>query len=140
MAIFTGKFWVKELMLGQTNILLGVLLICALAAAQRDRWRPAAVLVGLGTFVKPYAILLFPWFAIVGGLQAVLVSSTVLALGLVVPAAVYGWQGNMALLVRLASHGHGDHGAESPVSRKHLAGDNVGEMARTGSAGLGDWS
>ena len=97
-AIFTGKFWVKELMLGQTNILLGVLLIGALAAAQRNRWLPAAVLVGLGTFVKPYAILLFPWFAIVGGLQAVLVSSTVLVLGLVVPAAVYGWQGNVALL------------------------------------------
>ena len=98
-AIFTGKFWVKELMLGQTNILLGVLLICALAAAQRGRWRPAAVLVGLGTLVKPYAILLFPWLAIVGGPQAVLVSSTVLVLGLVVPAAVYGWQGNVALLL-----------------------------------------
>jgi hypothetical protein len=97
-AIFTGKFWVKELMLGQTNILLGVLLICALAAAQRDRWRPAAVLVGLGTLVKPYGILLVPWLAIVGGPPAILVSSTVLLLGLVVPAVVYGWQGNVALL------------------------------------------
>ena len=97
-AIFTGKFWVKELMLGQTNTLLGVLLMCALAAAQRDRWRPAAVLVGLGTLVKPYGILLVPWLAIVGGLQAALVSSAVLVLGLVVPAAVYGWQGNVALL------------------------------------------
>ena len=98
-AIFTAKFWVKELMLGQSNILLGILLIGALAAAQRDRWQLAAVLVGLGTFVKPYAILLLPWLAIVGGLQAVLVASTVLVIGLAVPAVVYGWQGNVALLV-----------------------------------------
>ena len=98
-ALLTGKFWVKELMLGQTNILLGLLLVGALAAGQRERWRLAAVLVGLGTFVKPYAILFLPWLAVVGGLQAVFVVSTVLVVGLVVPATVYGWQGNVALLV-----------------------------------------
>jgi hypothetical protein len=98
-ALLTGKFWVKELMLGQTNILLGLLLVGALAAGQRERWRLAAVLVGLGTFVKPYAILFVPWLAVVGGLQAVFVVSMVLVVGLVVPATVYGWQGNVALLV-----------------------------------------
>jgi len=46
-AILTGKFWVKELMLGQTNVLLGVVVILVLLAAQRGQWRRAGLLVGL---------------------------------------------------------------------------------------------
>jgi hypothetical protein len=96
--IITAKFWVKELVMGQTNVLLGVVLISALVAARRGRWRLAGALVGLGTFVKPYAMLLLPWLAVVGGLQAALAASTVIVFGLVAPAAVYGWHGNLALV------------------------------------------
>ncbi len=96
--IVTGKFWVRELVMGQTNAMLGVVLISALVAARRGRWPLAGALVGLGVFVKPYAILLLPWLAIVGGLQATAAAAAVLALGLIAPAAAYGWQGNLALL------------------------------------------
>ena len=97
-AILTGKFWVKELVMGQTNAMLGVVLISALVAARRGRWPLAGALVALGTFVKPYAILLFPWLAIVGGLQSAVAASAVLAIGLIAPAAAYGWHGNLTLL------------------------------------------
>jgi hypothetical protein len=94
----TGKFWVKELTFGQTNVLLGVILASALAAAERGRWRVAGALVGLGTFVKPYAVLLFPWLAIVGGLESALFAGAVLVAGLVLPALTYGWSENFTLL------------------------------------------
>jgi hypothetical protein len=91
----TGKFWVKELTFGQTNVLLAVILTGALAAAERGRWRLAGVLIGVATFVKPYALLLFPWLAGVGGLESAAIAAGVVAAGLVAPAIVYGWQANL---------------------------------------------
>jgi len=93
-AILTGKFWVKELMLGQTNVLLGVVLILVMLAAQRGQWRRAAVLVGLGFFTKPYAVLFLPWIAAAGGLAPAFITVVVTFAGLLLPATVYGWNGN----------------------------------------------
>jgi hypothetical protein len=97
-ALLIGKFVVKELVNGQSNVLLGVLLVSALVATQQDRRRLAGVLVGLAVFVKPYAILLLPWLAVTQGIAALLAAGTVLAAGLVLPAALYGWSGNLHLL------------------------------------------
>jgi hypothetical protein len=94
----TGKFWVKELTFGQTNVLLGVILAAALAFAERGRWRIAGALVGAGTFVKPYAVLLFPWVAVVGGLESAVIAGGVLLGGLLLPAITYGWSENLTLL------------------------------------------
>jgi hypothetical protein len=91
----TGKFWVKELTFGQTNVLLGVVLAAALAAGERGRWRAAAVLIGIATFIKPYALLLFPWLALVGGLEFAAIAGAVVVAGLIAPAVVYGWSGNL---------------------------------------------
>jgi len=93
-AILTGKFWVKELMLGQTNVLLGVVVILVLLAAQRGQWQRAAVLVGLGIFTKPYAVLFLPWIAVAGGLAPAVIAIVVTFAGLLLPATVYGWNGN----------------------------------------------
>ena len=56
-----GKFLVKEIAFGQTNILLGLVLLGAAFAAQRGRRLAAGVLVGVGVFVKPYALVFVPW-------------------------------------------------------------------------------
>ncbi len=96
--VLTGKFWIKELMLGQSNALLGAVLILALVAAQRGQWRRAGVLVGVGVFIKPYAIVLLPWLLLAGGAVPVALASAVIATGLVLPAAVYGWHGNVVEL------------------------------------------
>jgi hypothetical protein len=93
--LFMGKFYAHELALGQTNILLGTLLMGALLSSQIDQPVLAGTLVALGIFVKPYAVILLPWLALAGGLAGVAVALIVLAIGLGLPAFVYGWTGNL---------------------------------------------
>jgi hypothetical protein len=93
--LLMGKFYAHELNLGQTNILLGTLLIGALLAAQTDLRGATGALVALGVFVKIYAIVLLPWLVLVAGIPGLLVFLGVLIVGLAMPAAVYGWAGNL---------------------------------------------
>jgi hypothetical protein len=97
-ALLLAKSIVQELVNGQTNLLLGILLLSAFVAARRGRRGTAGALVGLGMFVKPYAIIMLPWLALVAGLPAVMAFAGVVAALLVLPAAVYGWRGNVDLL------------------------------------------
>jgi hypothetical protein len=97
--LFMAKFYLHELTLGQTNILLGTLLVAALLAVQIDHPLVAGGLIGLAAFVKPYALLLLPWLGFSYGLAAVGVALGVLAAGLLLPAAAYGWTGNLDLLL-----------------------------------------
>jgi alpha-1,2-mannosyltransferase len=96
--ILMAKFYVHELLLGQTNLLLGVLLVGALLAVQRDRALSAGALIGAAVFVKPYALILIPWLVVARGWRATAMAASVVAAGLVLPAAVYGWTGNLDLL------------------------------------------
>jgi hypothetical protein len=97
--LFMAKFYAHELTLGQTNIVLGTLLVGGLLAAQVDQPAIAGVLMGAAAFVKPYALLLLPWLAVSYGFSAALAAAFVLIAGLVVPALFYGWAGNAQLLV-----------------------------------------
>jgi hypothetical protein len=96
--LLMAKFFGHELTLGQTNLLLGALLVGALLAVQIDSPLVGAVLVGLAVFVKPYAMLFVPWLAVTQGLLPAALSIGVVAAGLLVPAVVYGWAGNLDLL------------------------------------------
>jgi hypothetical protein len=93
-----GKFYARELNLGQTNVLLGVTLVSALLAAERGRAVVAGALAGSGIFVKPYAAILLLWLPWNAGLPGVLSAGVALAGGLTLPAVLYGWQGNLDLL------------------------------------------
>jgi glycosyl transferase family 87 len=97
-ALLIAKFVVKELVNGQTNLLLATLLLAAVWFARRARPALAGVLTGMAVFVKPYAILFLPWLAVTQGAAAIAASLVVVAVGLVLPAVVYGWQGNLDLL------------------------------------------
>lgn len=96
--LFMGKFYGHELTLGQANILLGTLLVGALLAVRVDQPRAAGILVGMAAFVKPYALILLPWLAVGYGALPVLAAAGVVAIGLLLPAVVYGWSGNLDLL------------------------------------------
>ena len=98
-AVLMVKFYAHELTLGQTNILLGSLIVGALLAIQVDEPRVAGVLIGMAAFVKPYALLLLPWLIFSAGSAAAVACFIVLVAGLVLPAFVYGWTGNVELLV-----------------------------------------
>src|SRR5689334_4049675 len=117
--LFMVKFYAHELTLGQTNIVLGTLLVGGLLAAQVDQPAVAGVLMGSAAFVKPYALLLLPWLAVSYGYSAALAALIVLVLGLVLPAFVYGWTGNAQLLVQWFQTVTGSTGANL------LGADNV---------------
>src|SRR4029453_15875286 len=96
--LLTGKFIVIELVNGQTNALLGMLVVLALGASQAGRPALSGALVALSVFVKPYALLLLPWLALTQAARANISAIVVLLAGLTFPALVYGWRGNLDLL------------------------------------------
>lgn len=98
-ALFMVKFYAHELTLGQTNILLGVLLVGSLLSVQIDQPNLAGVLIGMAAFIKPYALLLLPWLGFSYGVVAASYAVAVLVAGLAAPAVIYGWSGNVDLLV-----------------------------------------
>lgn len=96
--LLTGKFLVKELALGQFNLPVALLLLGAVIAAQHGRGLAAGAAIAAGVFVKPYALVLVPWLAWTLGWRPLVPFGLVLAGGLVLPAASYGWNGNLTLL------------------------------------------
>ncbi len=96
--LLTGKFIVIELVNGQTNAMLGAFVVLALVAIQTGRPAAAGLLVAAAVFAKPYALLLLPWLVVTQGARASASAMAGLAVGLLVPAVQYGWQGNLDLL------------------------------------------
>ena len=95
--VVVAKFFVRELALGQTNALLAVLLLPAVVRP-RQHPRLAGFAAGVAVFVKPYAVLLLPWFAVRHPRAATLSFGLAVAAGLAFPIVGYGWAGNLALL------------------------------------------
>jgi hypothetical protein len=98
MLLLNGKFLVKELALGQFNLPVALLLMGAVIAARQDRGLVAGAAIAAAVFVKPYALILLPWLAWTVGWRSLIVFGLVLAVGLLVPAASYGWNGNLIQL------------------------------------------
>lgn len=93
--LLMGKFYASELNLGQTNLLLAVMLMAAYLAAEAGRGWVTGVLVGLAVFVKPYALIFVPWLWFAAGWTGLGVAVATAFAGLVAPALVYGWAGNL---------------------------------------------
>lgn len=91
------KFYGHELVLGQMNVLFGVVVACAAVAMRQGREGAAGVLIALALVVKPYAVIFLPWLlarrrgasigAAAGGVAAVVA----------VPALLYGMSGDIEL-------------------------------------------
>jgi hypothetical protein len=96
--LLMAKFYAHELTLGQSNLLLGALLVGAVLAVQIEQPIAAGALVGLAAFVKPYALIVAPWLGVTCGAVPLLATATVLLAGLAIPVLSYGWTGNLALL------------------------------------------
>ena len=75
-ALLVGKYFGRDLLLGQTNILLGTVLVAALLAAEAGARRTAGALVALGVFVKPYAVILVPWVWLAAGAPGLLAAAS----------------------------------------------------------------
>jgi hypothetical protein len=96
--LLTGKFLVKELVNGQFNLPLALLLFGAVMAAQHGKRLSAGAFVAAAVFIKPYALVMVPWLAWTQGWRPFVTFGLVLAAGLLLPVTAYGWDGNLALL------------------------------------------
>jgi len=92
-----AKFYAQELVLGQVNLLFAVIATTVLLAMRSGREVSAGALVALAIVIKPYAVLFLPWLVARRRLPSVVSASAGLAVALVLPAAVYGWEGNVTL-------------------------------------------
>lgn len=103
--LILGKYFLRELQLGQINalitaILLGMtwLLVRDEDAPSASRERTAGLLWGLASALKPYAVIFFPYFLLKRKWGALAPGSIFLAASLCVPAFFYGIRGNITVI------------------------------------------
>jgi hypothetical protein len=97
MIVVFGKFYAHELVLGQVNMLFAVIATCALLAMKTSREAAAGLLVALAIVIKPYAVLFLPWLVARGRIISAATGFGGLAIALLLPAIVYGFDGNIWL-------------------------------------------
>ena len=128
--LLNGKFLVKELAFGQFNLPVALLLLGAVISARYGRGFVAAIAIAAAVFVKPYA--LRP--------AALAVMDIRLAIGVGVrigvrvraalPAASYGWNGNLTLL-------HDWYRTVADTTAPNLLGLTTFRSPRCGRSGSG---
>jgi arabinofuranan 3-O-arabinosyltransferase len=91
------KFFGHEVVLGQVNTLLAVIVVLAVLAIRRGRETAAGLLVALAVVVKPYAIIFLPWLMARRRGRPLAAAAAGLAAVVAAPAVVYGLQGTIEL-------------------------------------------
>ena len=92
-----GKFYGHELILGQVNLLFGVVAVGSLLAIKAGRDVLAGALVALAIVVKPYAVIFLPWLVAQQRWRASLAATGGLAAALVLPMTRYSIDRTVAL-------------------------------------------
>jgi len=93
-----AKFYAHELVLGQVNLLFAVLVVLAIVWLRTGRDAGAGLLLALAVVVKPYAVIFAPWLATRRNHTAFVMMAAGLVVLLLLPAAKYGWDGNLRQL------------------------------------------
>jgi hypothetical protein len=92
------KFYAHELELGQVNILMAVLVVASAWQMQAGSEAAAGLLIAAAIVVKPYSVIFLPYLAARQRVASVAMAAGALAAVLLLPAAVYGFDGNVTLL------------------------------------------
>jgi hypothetical protein len=93
-----AKFYAHELVLGQVNLLFAVIVVLAIVLMRRGRDAVAGLLLAIAVVAKPYALIFLPWTATRRNRAAFAAMAGGLLILLLLPAARYGWEGNLRLL------------------------------------------
>lgn len=96
--VLLAKFYLLDLTMGQTDLLLALLLVAGLGAVQLEAAVLAGITLGLAALLHPLVLITVPWVAAAAGLRAGATSLAVVLGGLALPAVFYGWAGNLAQL------------------------------------------
>lgn len=92
------KFLGREIELGQVNALILFLLLAAAGAFLRKKDALAGALWCVSLVFKPYALVFLPYFLWKKRFRLLGFGTAGLAAGLMLPAVVYGWSGNLGVL------------------------------------------
>jgi hypothetical protein len=92
-----AKFYAHELVLGQVNLLFSVVVTLAVLCLLEGRRTAGGLLFAIAVVVKPYGILFAPWLLSRRDRLPFVAMMLGLVAALLLPAAVYGWNGNVAL-------------------------------------------
>ena len=96
-AVTLGKFSGHELILGQVNILFGVLAAAAFLAMKGGNEALAGALIGLTIAIKPYGVLFLPWLAARGKMASIAAAVVTAGAVALLPVSIYGWSETIAL-------------------------------------------
>jgi len=88
----------REIELGQVNIFIIFILILMLLTWIKKREFASGVLWGISIFFKPYALVFLPYFLLKKRFKIVASGVAVLAAGLIAPALIFSWEGNLVVL------------------------------------------
>ena len=92
-----GKFYGRELVLGQVNAVFAVLAVCAMLAMRQGYERRAGVLIAFTMAIKPYGVLFLPWLLARRKAASTTAALVTLAAITVLPLPLYGVGGTIAL-------------------------------------------
>jgi hypothetical protein len=95
--VVLGKFFGRELVLGQANLLFGMLAVCAVLAMRGGRESLAGVLIAMTIAIKPYGVLFLPWLVARKQMASITAAGLTLAVIVILPAGFYGVGGTIAL-------------------------------------------
>ena len=95
--LLMAKFYGHELILGQVNLLFAVVVVWSVRALIDRRSIASGLLIALAVVVKPYAVLFLPWLLAQREWRASMAAAAGLAVALVLPIALYGPDGTVAL-------------------------------------------
>ena len=89
--VVMGKFYGRELWLGQTNLLLTAAVAGAVVAMKQGREVVAGLFVAIAIVLKPYAVILLPWLVVRRRVGSVASAAVGLLVALALPMIRYGY-------------------------------------------------
>ena len=96
--LILAKFIGREFELGQINTLIIFLLTFSLGRSLAGEEAKGGLAYGFSLFFKPYALIFLPYFLLKKKFKLVAVGVVTLLFGLWLPAAFYGFRGNLLVL------------------------------------------
>jgi hypothetical protein len=102
--LILGRFFFRELYLGQINAVVTVLLLFMLRLQKSDqeggsksKTIGSGMIWGSAVLLKPYAVIFFPYFLIKKKWTVVASGASLILIGFFVPALYYGFKGNLTV-------------------------------------------
>lgn len=92
-----GGFWIQELVLGNAQFLIFAVCAVGFLNLEQNQWRGASLL-GLGVTLKIWPLFFLPYLAVRKSFRAAALMLASIAALMIVPAAYFGWSGNVRLI------------------------------------------